>query len=266
MSRADRFTASPRQTNVRRIAWPYVPLRSRPWVMPIWISRRGGRALQVAQFERRRGGARGIVLVGERRPEHAVQVRALVAEGQLEDVAAVAGHDLLRPDDEGVELDDRRRHRRRSRCRRSAGRAGRPAGARPGTRRGRSAAARRRRAAATGGRVDSASGRRLRRRGRSATSTVERSTTPNAPARRRVVARVSASSTRSPRASSADRVEDDLALLGVVLGLGEVVDQAAGQDVDELDLRDRRRRTGAPAPTAIATFMASVNGACRRAS
>ena len=31
------------------------------------------------------------------------------------------------------------------------------------------------------------------------------------------------------------RVEDDLALLGVVLGLGEVVDEAAGEHVDQLD-------------------------------
>ena len=38
ISRADRFTASPRQTNVRRMLWPYVPLRSRPWAIPIWIS------------------------------------------------------------------------------------------------------------------------------------------------------------------------------------------------------------------------------------
>ncbi len=66
MSRADRFTASPRQTNVRRIAWPYVPLRSRPWVIPIWISVACGRPLEVAQLEGGRGGPGRIVLVGDR--------------------------------------------------------------------------------------------------------------------------------------------------------------------------------------------------------
>ena len=42
-----------------------------------------------------------------RRPEHAVQVGALVAEGQLEDVAAEASHDPLRAWTKVVELDDR---------------------------------------------------------------------------------------------------------------------------------------------------------------
>ena len=58
-------------------------------------SRGRRRGLQVEQLERRGGRAGGVVLVGEGRSEDAVQVGALVAEGQLEDVAAVAVEDLL---------------------------------------------------------------------------------------------------------------------------------------------------------------------------
>ena len=55
--------------------------------------------------------------------------------------------------------------------------------------------------------------------------------------RSRRPSRSSPSATRSPRRLDGRRVEHDLALLGVVLGLGQVVDQPAGQDVDELDVR-----------------------------
>ena len=48
-------------------------------------------------------GAGRVVLVGDRRAEHGVQVGALVADGELEDVAALLVEDLLGPGDEGVE-------------------------------------------------------------------------------------------------------------------------------------------------------------------
>ena len=40
----------------------------------------------------------------------------------------------------------------------------------------------------------------------------------------------------SPSARQRGGLEHDLALVGVVLGLGQVVDQPPGEDVDELDL------------------------------
>ena len=64
-------------------------------------------ASELAQLERGRGGARGVVLVRERRAEHRAQVRALVAERQVEQVAAVRREDPLRAADEVVELRDR---------------------------------------------------------------------------------------------------------------------------------------------------------------
>ena len=47
--------------------------------------------------------AGGVVLVGDGRPEDGVQVGALVADGQLEDVAALLVEGLLGPGDEGVQ-------------------------------------------------------------------------------------------------------------------------------------------------------------------
>ena len=69
---------------------------------------RSGRCLESSQLERRRTGARGVILVRERRPEDAVQVCALVAERQLKDVAAVAVQDTLSRANEFVELLARR--------------------------------------------------------------------------------------------------------------------------------------------------------------
>ena len=57
--------------------------------MPIWMSRAAVDFVEVAQLERGSRGARRVVLVGERRPEDAVQVGALVTERQLQEVAAV---------------------------------------------------------------------------------------------------------------------------------------------------------------------------------
>ena len=259
-----RLTASPRQTNVRRIRWPYVPLRSRPWVIPTWMSGRGRGVLEVAQLEGRRRGARGVILVGQRRAEHAVQVGALVAERQLEDVAAVAVEDLLGLDDEVVELDvgvvivvvvdaaEPQEHRDR------------PAAARPGTRRGRSASARRPPAAATAGRRSSGSG------GGSSTGTS--SHLDRHPLRRRRSAARSprrrvprTASTRSPSAATADGSRTTSPFSRVVLRVREVVDEAPGEDVDELDLAaspTTKRRAG---PTAIATFIARRDRGARRA-
>ena len=67
----------------------------------------GGRALELQDLERRCGRARRVVLVGEWRPEDRVEIRALVAEGELEEVAPVVGEYALRPADEVVELGDR---------------------------------------------------------------------------------------------------------------------------------------------------------------
>ena len=55
------------------------------------------------QPQRPLAGAGGVVLVGDRRAEDGVQVGALVADGELEDVAALLVEDLLGPGDEGVE-------------------------------------------------------------------------------------------------------------------------------------------------------------------
>ena len=49
----------------------------------------GGRALELEDLERRCGRARRVVLVRERRAEDRVEVGALVAERELQEVAAV---------------------------------------------------------------------------------------------------------------------------------------------------------------------------------
>ncbi len=68
---------------------------------------RGGGLLEVAQLERRGRRPGRVVLVRQRRAEHAVQVGALVAQRELQDVAAVAVEDPLRRTDEVVQLLDR---------------------------------------------------------------------------------------------------------------------------------------------------------------
>ena len=232
--RADRFTASPRQTKVRRIAWPYVPLRRRPRVIPIWISVGVGRPLEVAQLQGRGRGPRGIVLVGDRRAEHPVQVGALVAEGQLQDVAAVAGHDPLGLPDEAVELRDRVGVVVVV----DAGEAQEDGVRRPQLGQ---------ELAATGpqpvvhGRQQPRADERLVERRRlddvdsSARPRVSRSTTPNA-GRRSGSWRDLADPDPIAQRVKRRGVEHDLALLGVMLGVGQVVDEGAGEHVDELDV------------------------------
>ncbi len=197
-------------------------------------ARRVGGPLQVAELEGRGGRARCVVLVGGRRAEDAVQVGALVAERQLEDVAAEPGHDLLRPPDERVELLDRAivlvvvdpaepdEHRIGGTKLREELAATRPDAIpdrrqQPGP--------------------DELVLERRRFRGGTGRDRDEQIVDDAEDAPGRVV---------RPRLGQADpvaerrdrgRVEDDLALVGMVLGLGEVVDEVAGEDVDQLDRR-----------------------------
>ena len=187
-----------------------------------------------------------VVLVGDRRPEDAVEVGALVAERQLEDVAAVAGHDPLRRADERRRACRSRRGRRRSRSRRSARTPGRPAAARRATPRARRAGARRPRAAATADQLlveRPAGSSTLVASGPSTSERLDDAEGPRRSPRRRALADRDAVAERGQRR----RVEHDLALLGVVLGLGELVDQRARPARRSAGCRDRRRRTAAPA-------------------
>ena len=61
------------------------------------------RSDEIAQLERRSRRAGRVVLVGDRGAEDPVEIGALVAERQLQQVSAVAGQDLLRGADEVVE-------------------------------------------------------------------------------------------------------------------------------------------------------------------
>ena len=193
---------------------------------------RRGRLVEVAQLEdgRRRPGR--VVLVGDRRAEHAVQVGALVTERQLQDVAAEAGHDPLRRPDEGVELLDGvlvlvvvdAAEAQEDRIRGpQLGEELAPAGAQP--------------------LVDSGQQPRtdeglveVRRLLDVDRRDIDQEVLDDAegPTGRRIVP---AFTDRHPVAETRRRrwVQHDLALLGVVLRLGEVVDQAPGQDIDELD-------------------------------
>ena len=172
--------------------------------------------------------------MGERRAEDAVQVGALVAERQLQDVAAVAGHDPLRRPDELVELLDRVVVVVVVDARRSAGRPGYA---------GRSSARNSPRPVSQP-LVDRGQEPRpdeLLRSGRLAPRLDRRDVDEERldDAERRVRALVASQLARADAVAQRGdrrRVEDDLALLGVVLGVGEVVDQAAGQHVDELDV------------------------------
>ena len=64
--------------------------------MPMAELARGGDAVQGAQLDRGGDGAGGVVLVRVRRAEDRVQARALVAEHELQQVAAVVGEHALR--------------------------------------------------------------------------------------------------------------------------------------------------------------------------
>ncbi len=70
------------------------------------LAGRGG-LLEVTQLEGRGRRPGRVVLVRQWRPEHAVEVGALVAQRELEDVAPVAVEDPLRRPDEVVQLLDR---------------------------------------------------------------------------------------------------------------------------------------------------------------
>ena len=227
-------------------AWPYVPLRSRPWVIPIWISGGGRRPLEVAQLEGGRGRPRGIVLVGDRRPEHAVQVRALVAEGQLEDVAAVAGHDPLGPPHEVVELLDggfvvvvvdaaeaEEDRERRPELGEELAAAGAQAlvdlgqEPRPDERPRRAPAARRRAGVGDVSRAGAPTTPKSR-----PVSVVEARLAELAPARRARPARTASSTTSPFSAWCSASARSSM--------------RRSGEDVDQLDRRDRRRRSAAP--------------------
>ena len=134
--------------------------------MPIWMSVTAVDAVErrAARAPRRRR-ARASSSCASGAPKTRVEVGALVAERELEQVAAVARQDPLHAADEVVELARPRRRRRRSRCRRSAGTRDTPAAARPGTRRGPCAAARRRAGSSQGRTSSSGSGSSARRRG-----------------------------------------------------------------------------------------------------
>ena len=192
-----------------------------------------GRLVEVAQLERRRRRPGGVVLVGDRRPEDAVEVGALVAERQLEDVAAVAGHDRLGPPDERVELVDRvgvvvvvdpaeaQEHR-----------VGRP-------QLGEQLAPRRAHPLVDLGQDPRRHQRLVERR--RLLDVVRRDLDVQCldDAERPLPLLVVAQ--RADRDAALERrqrrgLEHDLALVGVVLGLGEVVDHRPGEDVDQLDL------------------------------
>ena len=193
------------------------------------------RCLERAQLERGGAGARRVVLVRERRPEDAVEVRALVAERELEHVAAVAREDPLRGAHELVELLARRlvvvvvdaaevdEHGiRRPQLGEELAAPGRQplvdGRQEPGARRARSGERPR-------------PGRR--RCGRDlGEETLDDADRPAAVQVTRVLRRTARRRERFDRRD----VEDDLALLGEVLGVGEPVDQAPGEHVDQLDL------------------------------
>ena len=194
---------------------------------------RGRGCLQVPEVEGRRCRPRGIVLVGDGRPEDAVQVRPLVTEGELEEVPAVAGHDPLRGPDEVVQLRDgvgivvvvdageaqEDRERRTELGQQFA-----PPVAQ-------SLVDRRQQPRPDQGLVER---RRLLDRDRRDIDK-EGVHDPEGPAGRRLGAPLA---DPDPVAECSHRrwIEDDLALFGVMLGFRQVVDQRAGQHVDELDV------------------------------
>ena len=194
---------------------------------------RRGRLREVAQVQGRRRRPRRVVLVGERRPEDAVQVGALVAERQLQDVAAVPVEDALRRPDELVELLDRvvvvvvvdaaEAHEhgdRRPELREELA----SAGLHPLVHRGQEP------------RPDELLGQGGRLAHRLAFDLGQEAA--EHPVWR---VRLPVSTQLGQLDAIAQRldrrgVEHDLALLGVVLGGGEVVHQPAGQHVDQLDV------------------------------
>ena len=190
------------------------------------VARRRG-LLEVAQREHRGAGACGVVLVRERRPEDAVEVGALVAEGQLEDVPAVPREDLLRAAHELVELrgrvlvlvvvdpaevdEDRERRAELGQELAAPGREPLVDGRKePGARE----LVRQRRLVDLDDRV------RVREQFLDDAASSSRPRAPTLPA----------------SASGRDGVEHHLALLRMSLGDGEPVDQAPGQHLDQLDL------------------------------
>ena len=129
-----------------------MPLRSRPVATPTCTSVTGTSLGDLEQPERGLAGARGVVLVRDRRAEDGVQVGALVADRQLQHRAALLVERPLRAGHEVVEHLRRLAGRPRSRGRRTARRSAPPGGGRRGTRRDRPPSAPTPAAAATGGR------------------------------------------------------------------------------------------------------------------
>ena len=195
--------------------------------------RGGGDLVESSELERGGHGARAVVLVRVRRAEDGVEVGALVADRDLEHVAAVLRADPLRVPDEVVELPDRTvgvvvdapeldEHRDR---RAQLGEELSPSGAEP----------------LVDGRQDPLADdllrqpllrgdRQLRRR------IVQPGDDADRPS---PVGVAPALADLHPVAERGERrlVQHDLSLLRMVLGGGEVVDQAPGEHVDQLDLR-----------------------------
>ena len=211
--------------------------------------------LELAELERGGGRARGIVLVRERRTEDRVQVGALVAQRQLEQVAAVVGEHALGAADEVVELrgrlvvrvvvDAAEAHEHGERGPQLGQELPAP-GAQPLVDRGQAARA---------ARAPRAAGRRARRRGASRAHARRASaTTP----------------TSRPASSVPPLAERDAVAQRLERGLvrarprpsrpgarrRRVVDQPPAR-TSRAGSPDRRRRTAAPRPTATATFIAS---------
>ena len=196
------------------------------------VARRRG-LREVPQVEGGRRGTRRVVLVGQRRPEHAVQVGALVAERQLQDVAAVPIEDPLRRPDELVQLLDRvvvvvvvdATEPEEDRDRRpELGQELPPAGPDPLVDRGQQP--RSNEVLGQGGRLVAGLG-----------LDIDQEATEHAAGAVGVLLAPALQEIDSV-AQGVDRrrVEHDLALLGVVLGLGQVVHQAACEHVDQLDV------------------------------
>ena len=193
-----------------------------------------GDAVEPAQFERGGSGPRRVVLVRERRTEDREQVGALVAERQLQQIAPVGGQDALRAADEVVELarggvvgvvvDPAEAHEHGNRRPQLGEEL--PAPRAHPLEDGRQDP----RSQEIGGQRGVRFGERGFRDGpRQAPDDAERAPTLIVEVAPRELDRVRERFERR-------LVEHDLALLGMLLGGGEPVDEAPGEHVDELDL------------------------------
>ena len=192
-----------------------------------------GRLLEVTQLQRRGSSPDGVVLVRDRGSEHAVEVGALVAQRELEDVAPVRGHDPLRTTDERIQLRyglgvvvvvDPAEPQEHGDREPQLGEELAVAGPQP---------------LVDGGQQPGpdeilGEGRGFHDR-RPRDIDIKRGEHGVVVVRLLVAAHLAQ---RHPTTEAPDRgcLEHDLALLGVVLRLGEIVDQPAREHVDELDL------------------------------